>query len=322
MTGFFESILNGIDKWVGNYGVAVILFTLLIRMVLLPLDIKSKKSMRAMSRVQPQLNELQRKYADDKDKLNKKMSELYKAEHVNPLMGCLPMLIQLPILFIMFAAMRNIANAKTGQMLYDLLNDLTAKGADGVGKLATESFLWIKNVFQPDSFGAPVLPKYADALTAIKNAGIEFEAQEGLKTVYNTWRNLNYGGNLFTTYKVLFFNLSFPNSFATLWNYANGLFILPLFAGASQLLMTKITGSGQPAPDPNNQQGGLNPNGGFMKWFFPLFSLYICASYTSAFALYWAASNIIAIVQQFIINKVLDAKDAGKAPSAESSTSK
>ncbi|MBQ9856634.1 MAG: membrane protein insertase YidC, partial [Clostridia bacterium] len=103
MTGLFESLLTGINQIIGNYGWAVIIFSLLIKAVLLPLDIKSRKSMRAMSALNPKMEELKKRYGNDQEKLNRKMSELYKKNKVNPLSGCLPMLIQLPVLFIMFA---------------------------------------------------------------------------------------------------------------------------------------------------------------------------------------------------------------------------
>ncbi|MBR4443861.1 MAG: YidC/Oxa1 family membrane protein insertase, partial [Clostridia bacterium] len=72
MTAFFIKLLNWIYSVVGNYGWSIVLFTLLIRMVLLPLDIKSKKSMRAMTKIQPKVQALQKKYANDKEKLNQK----------------------------------------------------------------------------------------------------------------------------------------------------------------------------------------------------------------------------------------------------------
>ena len=108
MTAFFVKLLTWINTVVGNYGWSIVLFTLLIRLVLLPLDIKSKKSMRAMNKVQPQITALQKKYANDKEKLNQKTMELYRKEHVSPTAGCLPMLISLPILWIMFSAMRTL----------------------------------------------------------------------------------------------------------------------------------------------------------------------------------------------------------------------
>ena len=76
MTGFFVNLLTWINNLVGNYGWSIVVFTLLIRLVLLPLDIKSKKRMRAMTKLQPKLQALQKKYANDKDKLNQKTMEL------------------------------------------------------------------------------------------------------------------------------------------------------------------------------------------------------------------------------------------------------
>ena len=120
MTGFFINLLNWINGIVGNYGWSIVLFTLLIRMVLLPLDIKSKKSMRATTKLQPKLQALQKKYANDKDKLNQKTMELYRKEHVSPTAGCLPMLISLPILWIMFSAMRTVGNENTIRMILSM----------------------------------------------------------------------------------------------------------------------------------------------------------------------------------------------------------
>ena len=97
MTSFFMNVLNWINSWVGNYGWSVVIFTLIVRLALLPLDIKSKKGMRAQQKIQPKLQALQKKYANDKEKLNQKTMELYKKEHVSMTAGCLPMLISLPI---------------------------------------------------------------------------------------------------------------------------------------------------------------------------------------------------------------------------------
>ena len=120
MSGFFQNALEWIYGWVGNYGWSVVVFTLLVRVVLLPLDIKSKKSMRAMSKVQPKVQALQKKYANDKEKLNLKLNELYRKEHVSPMASCLPMLISLPILWWMFGAMRNMANEHTISMILQI----------------------------------------------------------------------------------------------------------------------------------------------------------------------------------------------------------
>ena len=318
MTGFFENILEWIYGIVNNYGLAVIIFTLLVRLILLPLDFKSRKGMRAMQKVTPKVQALQEKYKDDRDKLNQKTMELYKKEKVSPTSGCLPLILQMVVLFVMFAAMRNIAAQKTGEMLFGLMNQLGEAGTiEGVGPIATEGFLWIKNIFQPDNFGSPILPTFAEATSAIETAGYAMPAYEGLEALYNSYRGAMYGTGQFTYVKILFITITFPNSIDALLNYSNGLFILPLFAGISQILMTRIgvkgggqkgmTHSGEPKNQPDPQQNPMNS--GFMKWFFPIFSLYICAGYNAAFAVYWAAANIIAIIQQFVLNKYFDYKD-------------
>ena len=84
-----------------NFGVALIIFTVFMKIVLLPLSIKQQRSMTAMQKIQPQLSELQRKYANDKDRLGRETMELYKKNNVSPFGGCLPMIFQLLILIVM-----------------------------------------------------------------------------------------------------------------------------------------------------------------------------------------------------------------------------
>ena len=157
INGFFISILQGIHSFVGNYGWSVVLFTLLIRFVLLPLDIKQRKSMRAMQRIQPMQMELQRKYGRDQEKYNKKLQELYRKENVKPLAGCLPMLISLPLLFIMFSAMRNLASEQSARMLLDLVQSMPALG-DGTSLQAALSAIQI------DLSGLSITPEQLDDL--------------------------------------------------------------------------------------------------------------------------------------------------------------
>lgn len=98
----FGSILKFIYFNTGaNFGVALIIFTVFMKIVLLPLSIKQQRSMMAMQKIQPQLVEIQRKYANDKDKLGRETMELYKKNNVSPFGGCLPMIFQMIILIIM-----------------------------------------------------------------------------------------------------------------------------------------------------------------------------------------------------------------------------
>ena len=92
---------------IGNYGVVIILLTIIVRLVLIPLTISQTKSMAKMQKLQPELKELQKKYKDDKKKLQEETMEFYKKNNVNPLAGCLPLLLQMPVFFALFQALRN-----------------------------------------------------------------------------------------------------------------------------------------------------------------------------------------------------------------------
>ena len=142
MNQFLYNFLAWINSWVGSWGIAMIVFTVLVRLVLSPLDFKSRVSMRKTTKLQPQLQALQKKYANDKDKLNAKTAELYKKEHINPLSSCLPLLLTWPILIAVFGAMRMAANE---QLLIQLGQILQGK------EPALEPFLWIKNLWMPDN---------------------------------------------------------------------------------------------------------------------------------------------------------------------------
>ena len=121
-----------LGKLIGNYGIAIILLTLLVRALLWPLVQKSNNSMRKMQKIQPKMKELREKYKDDPQELNMRMMELYRTEGVNPLGGCLPMLLQIPIFFAMYSVF------------------------DSAVELRHVSFLWAKDLAQPDGIG-PVI---------------------------------------------------------------------------------------------------------------------------------------------------------------------
>jgi YidC/Oxa1 family membrane protein insertase len=95
-------LLNFFNQYVHNYGIAIILLTITVRILLLPLTIKQTRSLQAMQKIQPKLKKLQEKYKDDKEKLQKEMMKFYAENKVNPLSGCLPLLLQLPIFFALF----------------------------------------------------------------------------------------------------------------------------------------------------------------------------------------------------------------------------
>ncbi len=116
--GFFGNlfrivyILKFLHKITGNYGVAIILLTILMSIVLFPLTMKSHKSMRDMQELQPQISALKNKYKDNAQKINKETMALYKKNKVNPLGGCFPMMLQMPLFFALFTTLRNAIELK------------------------------------------------------------------------------------------------------------------------------------------------------------------------------------------------------------------
>ena len=137
--GWLLSLLYG---FIDNYGITLIVFTIIVKLCLYPLYIKQTKSMARMSEVQPKMAALQRKYANDQETLNIKMAELYKEEKFNPMGGCLPMLIQMPIIMALFALLRRpMAYMSDDSMLFAV----------------HDSFLWIMDLSQPDKWILPIL---------------------------------------------------------------------------------------------------------------------------------------------------------------------
>lgn len=102
----FEKVLMAIYGMTGNFGLSIIILTILIKIVLLPLTLKQDKSMKEMKTLQPKIDALREKYGNDKQLLNQKTMELYKEHNVNPAGGCLPLLVQLPILWALFGVLR------------------------------------------------------------------------------------------------------------------------------------------------------------------------------------------------------------------------
>ena len=333
LSGVLRPILDAIYHVVPNYGWAVILFTVAVRMLLLPLDIKSKRSMKRMSDVQPRINALNQKYANDKETLNRKMMELYRKEKIKPMAGCWPMIIQMFFLFGMFSAMREAANEQTVRMLLQLKDAAEYALANNLQNLAPEmlpelqSWFWIKNVFQPDSFMSTIMPAFNDKLMGIQAVGgSEMLTQANLEAVRAFLSNedlyafvaQHYGTNQTITYPISVLittiNITLPSNWHAFANYTNGFFILPLLAAGSQLLSTKLMPAAAPAAAPTDGSAP-NPNAGMgkmMTYFFPIFSLWICATSNAVFALYWVAANVIQIIQTLVINKWMDAADAKK----------
>jgi YidC/Oxa1 family membrane protein insertase len=150
-------LLQALYSFTGNYGIAIILLTVLVKLVLLPLTIKQTRSMIAMQKIQPEIKKLQEKYKDDKEKLSQEMMKFYKENKVNPLGGCLPLILQLPVFFALFEVLRkylltppvNIVG-NTFQVIQKLPGFVQGTPASAalynIPFLKSAGFLWIDNL--------------------------------------------------------------------------------------------------------------------------------------------------------------------------------
>lgn len=143
LTFFYDiTIMMGLP----NYGLAIILLTAVIKMALYPLTVKQVKSMKGLQDLQPKIKELQEKYKGNPEKLNKEMASFYKQAGVNPLAGCLPLLVQMPILIAIFFAIRD----------YNYVNE--------------PSFFWLANLSQANpSDPYYIIPVLAAVTTYIQS---------------------------------------------------------------------------------------------------------------------------------------------------------
>ncbi|MEN6380963.1 MAG: YidC/Oxa1 family membrane protein insertase [Synergistaceae bacterium] len=138
-SGASELLLTILEFFYGltnSFGLAIVLLTIAVRIVLYPLNQKQMTSMQQMQKIQPRLKVLQEKYANDKEKLNQETMRLYKENKVNPAAGCLPLLVQLPILILLFNVLRTYDFAGGSFMGIILGSSTTAGLAQAVGVAA------------------------------------------------------------------------------------------------------------------------------------------------------------------------------------------
>ncbi|EFM65197.1 YidC/Oxa1 family membrane protein insertase [Peptostreptococcus stomatis] len=137
IASLFGIALKAIYGVIGNYGLSIIVFTIIVKMILMPLTVKQTKSTFAMSEINPKVKEIQAKYKNKPEKQNEEISKLYKESGINPLSGCLPILIQMPILMGLFYVFKD-------PVTHGVFASKAAMAA------ANGNFLWIKALSKPD----------------------------------------------------------------------------------------------------------------------------------------------------------------------------
>ncbi|MBM7615588.1 YidC/Oxa1 family membrane protein insertase [Alkaliphilus hydrothermalis] len=200
-------LLKMIFDLTNDYGISIIVFTIVVKLLIVPLTLKQTKSMKQMQEIQPKLKELQEKYKDDKEKLNIKTMELYKEHQVSPFGGCLPLLIQLPILFGLFAVLRNPG--------------LYVFGSEEIYKSIDTSFLWLPNLADPEKLVLPLLA----ALTTFLSSYTMSSSNKGDQTQ----KMMMY----FFPIMIFIWGRGFPAGLTLYWVVSNG------FQVVQQLLISK-----------------------------------------------------------------------------------
>lgn len=150
----FGYILGLVFQYVQDYGISIILFTLFTKIILMPFTIKQLKSSKEMAALQPKIKEIQDKYQGNKEKVSQLTMELYKEHNYNPLSGCLPLLIQFPIIIGLFTALRQ-------PEIYVFMND-----PELLARATQDFFLWVPNLSQPDLL-SNVIPNGPEWLTTL-----------------------------------------------------------------------------------------------------------------------------------------------------------
>ena len=320
------TLIKAMHGFINNYALTIILFTIVIKLLVMPLNLKSRRSTMRMSSVQPKMAELQEKYKDDQEKLNQKMQELYRKEGISPMGGCLPMIISMVILFAMFYALRTFANE---QLVTQFLTFYHHPDMDP--STLTDSFFWIRNLWMPDSPFATYLPDVSSLQmvdfdvwnrisSGLASSGVIPEAlsfanrNEMLAFIEDVVKPF-VASDVYAPFVAAVPGLENLNILGlirfTIYKEGNGWFVLPVLSVVTQILMQKLTMKNQPMP---TEQAGSQK---MMIWVMTFMSIYFCAIYNSAFALYWVVSNIYAIVEQIAFNKYFEQQDRKSARAQE-----
>lgn len=297
-------VLWFIYKYIGNYFISIFLFTLLIRAATFPLSLKSQKANAERARLTPRLERLQKKYAQDKQKLQQKQMELYEKEGVSMTGGCLPMVIQMIVLFGVIsviymplthlahipAAVTNAAITKTVE-----IGDMTEQDTKGYYK----ELYMLKALDKNEAAITAAIAEIGEEKLEGKSAA---EYVDQMKTIADDFRfgNTTMLDNPWNSEGIKGINL--------LW-------IIPLLswltAMGSSLISMYFTKQGTAKGEKQPGQGCSNV---MLVLLMPLFSLYITFIVPGGVGIYWICSNLIAILQTIILNMIYNpAKIRAKA---------
>ena len=289
----FSWPLLKIYELTGNYGFAIIFFAFLVNLIMLPFMAKSKKGMMRTTRIQPKIQELQRRHEGNPQKLNQEMQKLYREEGVNPMGGCIWSLIPFPILIALYSVIRQPLT----RMMF----------------VADEVVTTLRDFFVTN--GWYVIPSRADAYAEIKLANIAHqhwaEVQTALAGKVDGLIDLDFGFiglNLGEQPKWNFFLTTDWND-VSVWLPALGLFLIPIISAALSWLSMKVSTASNPQQDAQTQASMQT-----MNLMMPLMSIWICFVMPAAMGIYWIANSLFGMIRDVVLTKIfkkqLDKEDA------------
>lgn len=291
----FGWLMMGLYELTGNFGVATILFSLCVTLVLLPFMAKSKKSMMRMSRLTPRMQELQRKHEGNQQKLNEEMARLYREEKVNPMSGCLWSLLPFPILLALYRAV-----VKPLTIMMGVDSALLASGGAIANKLtelgyAMSNYTSSGNSFYEEIYKAKFISDHWSDFAGLSD-----------KLVQMDYNFLGLDLSATPNWKFWTFDLS-----AGAWAVI-GLFLIPIISTGLSYLSIYISQKMNPTMgNMNAQQQSTNKT---MLLIMPLMSLWIGFVMPAAMGLYWIMNSVLGIIRDVVLTgifkKQLDKADA------------
>ena len=300
----FGWLLNFLYQFTGNYGVSLILFAILVQIVLLPITAKSKKSMMKMSRLQPRLNAIKEKYANDEKKQQEAMQQLQKEEGAT--MGCggclwslVPLLILIPLYTIIREPLSNMLGASS-EVIAEIGKILNANMSDGYWQISAAQAIHDN----PELFAG------INGISDVTLAGIDYSflgIQMGSIPQINIFDNTVWA-----------------------WDWAHiGAVLVPLISAGSQILQTQISRKMNDSLVTNEkgiqdkeaaEKSQSAQTSKVMMWMMPLMSLWIGFSVPVALSLYWFIGGVARTVEDTILTKkyraIYDAEDAERLKKA------
>lgn len=282
-------IIEQIYNLVANYGLAIILFTVIIKLILLPLNIKSQKAMKKQQKVQPIIAELQQKYANDQEKLQREMMKIYKENNISMTGGCLPMLIQMPILIGLYQVIQKPLSYLIGvdwmqQEVIDKVYMLRDAMASSIGNLATATEEMLANTSQIQ------LSRWAELVNGASDPWVINFNFLGLDLANAPSAAFNY-----------LMRLDFSN-----WSMI-ALLLIPILAVAASVLSMKITQiqTGQNQNKGNDSAAQMSKS---MNLMMPVMTAFFTLTLPSGLGIYWIISSLVQVIQQVLLNYYFDKK--------------